>query len=516
MEGGREPTPGFNQEKSLLFTAKLVILVFTSVWLLVWVIREYLSKPSLNLPPGPRGWPFLGILPSLGMSAPHERLAEVAAKYGGLFTCYFGVHRVVVLGDYESITEALGRSGDAFSDRPRLPMFTEIREGKGIAGAFYGKHWKEQRAWTFNALRGLGLGKDNFAVNITTEICYLCDRLKANPTVPLDPNHSLNTAVSNIVCSIVYGTRYEYDSIRFKRMLALLQENFELAGMAGLVNFFPFLKYVPLSGFRKFRSNLQELISSLVTKSVREHLGTFNKNNIRDFIDAYLNEIRRRSSDGQTSPFTEDNLTWVIADLFAVGTETTALTLRWALLYMIAHPGVQCRVQEELDEVVGRARMPSMEERPRLNYTRAVISEIQRIRYIAAITVPRATTEDTKLYGYDIPKGTTVMPVMWAVMHNAKTWPEPDQFRPERFLDERGQYRKHEHFLPYGTGRRMCPGERLASMEVFLFFTHLLHQFNFTLPLGAPEPSLKGRMGITLAPEPFELIATCRQMERLE
>ena len=255
-----------------------------------------------------------------------------------------------------------------------------------MAGAYYGKHWKEQRTWTFNALRGLGLGKHNFEVNIATEICHLCDRLEANQAVAFNPNHVLNTAVSNIVCSIVYGTRYEYDSIHFKRMLTLLQENFELAGMAGLVNFFPFLKYLPLSGFRKFRSNLEELISSLFSKSVKEHIGTFNKNNIRDFIDAYLNEIHRRTCDGQTSSFTEDNLTWVIADLFAVGTETTALTLRWALLYMIVHPCVQRKVQEELDEVVGRACMPAMEQRPRLNYTRAVISEIQRIRYVAAIS----------------------------------------------------------------------------------------------------------------------------------
>ncbi|XP_038059989.1 cytochrome P450 2U1-like [Patiria miniata] len=496
-------------------------LVFVTAWLVVWLLQEHtgLSRrlrgsPTVNLPPGPWGWPLLGILPSLGVSAPHERLAALAGEYGGLFTCYFGGHRVVVLGDYDCIVQALGKSGDVYSDRPKLTMFTEVGGGKGVAGAYYGKHWKEQRAWTFNILRGMGLGKDTFEANITEEVGYLCDRVNAHQSQAFDPCHPVNTAVSNIICSIVYGTRFDYDSATFKRMLSLLQENFELVGLAGVVNFFPVLKYIPLCGFGKFLANVRELNTCLFSKSISEHQMTFDQGKIRDFIDAYLKEMRMRSDGGETpSSFTEENLTWVIADLFAVGTETTALTLRWALLYMITHPHVQRKVQEELDEVIGRTRMPSLEERPLLNYAQAVINEIQRVRYIAAITVPRATTEDSKLNGYDIPKGTTIMPVMWAVMHNPKVWPEPDHFRPERFLDDRGRYRKPEHFLPYGIGRRMCPGERLARMELFLFFTHLLHRFSFSLPLGAPQPSLKGRMGITLAPQPYRLVARSRPLE---
>ncbi|XP_022102205.1 cytochrome P450 2D27-like [Acanthaster planci] len=496
-------------------------LVFTATWLAVWVLQDQLGiggrvSRSVNLPPGPWGWPVLGILPSLGVTAPHQRLAEFATKYGGVFTCYFGGHRVVVLGNYDCIVQALGKSGDVFSDRPRLTMFTEVGGGRGVAGAYFGKQWKEQRAWTFNILRGLGLGKDNFESNITEEVGHLCDRVNAYQSEAFDPCLSLNTAVSNIICSIVYGTRFDYDNTTFKRLLTLLQENFELVGLAGVVNFFPVLKHIPLCGFGKFLANVRELNSCLFSKSISDHRLTFDQGRIRDFIDAYLNEMCGRDSGENevgSSSFTEENLTWVIGDLFAVGTETTALTLRWALLYMVTHTNVQQKVQQELDEVVGRTRLPSLEERPRLNYTHAVINEIQRVRYIAAITVPRATTEDTKLNGYDIPKGTTIMPVMWAVMHDPKVWPHPDEFQPERFLDDRGQYHKPEHFLPYGTGRRMCPGERLARMELFLFFTHLLHRFSFSLPLGAPQPSLSGRMGITLAPQPYHLVARSRPLK---
>ncbi|XP_074810546.1 cytochrome P450 2D14-like [Natator depressus] len=210
------------------------------------------------------------------------------------------------------------------------------------------------------------------------------------------------------------------------------------------------------------------------------------------------------------SSFNDNNLRMVTVDLFTAGTETTSTTLRWALLYMLLHPDIQCKVHEEIDKVIGRDRSPQMEDQANMPYTSAVIHETQRCGDIVPAGVPHMTYRDTELQGFFIPKGTTVITNLTSVLKDETVWEKPHQFYPEHFLDADGQFVKREAFLPFSAGRRVCLGEQLARMELFLFFTSLLQHFTIRLPEGQARPREDGHFAATLRPHPYQIQAVPR------
>jgi len=197
-------------------------------------------------------------------------------------------------------------------------------------------------------------------------------------------------------------------------------------------------------------------------------------------------------------------------NLFKAGIETGSTTLSWALLYMATWPEIQEKVQKELDDVIGRERMPSYADKSRLPYTEAVVLEIHRYASIVALSIPHSPKFDTKLFGFNIPKGTTVLENIWAVHHDPKLWGDPEIFRPERFLNANGQVQKPEYLIPFSVGSRFCLGEPLARMEIFIFFSSLLHTFTFSRVTGLQPPKLEPITRATLLPPPFKLKVTQR------
>nr|KAF6446391.1 cytochrome P450 family 2 subfamily W member 1 [Rousettus aegyptiacus] len=170
-----------------------------------------------------------------------------------------------------------------------------------------------------------------------------------------------------------------------------------------------------------------------------------------------------------------------VLDIVMAGTETTSITLQWAALLMAKHLSVQGLVQEELDRVLGRSRLPRPEDQGSLPYTNAVVHEVQR--FVNPLPhVPRCTTADTRLCGYLFPKGTPVIPLLSSVLLDKTQWETPHQFNPGHFLDANGHFVKRAAFLPFSTGRRVCAGESLARTTLFLLFTGLLQSFRL-LPL---------------------------------
>ncbi|GFY69207.1 vitamin D 25-hydroxylase [Trichonephila inaurata madagascariensis] len=211
----------------------------------------------------------------------------------------------------------------------------------------------------------------------------------------------------------------------------------------------------------------------------------------------------------------EEVLEDMVGTFFGAGSETVRLTVDWLALTMAAYPEVQKKVQAEIDNVVGRERMPSWDEHEKLPYTEAVIMELLRWRTIIPINVLRYTLWDTTLNGYFIPKDSIVVANLWSVHHNPKYWgADAETFRPERFLTKDGkQVVKSEYFIPFSIGKRSCPGESYARTEVFLYFTSIFQKFNVSLPEGK-EPDFEGQLGIGLAPKPQELCLKLSQEKR--
>ncbi|XP_066568937.1 cytochrome P450 2J2-like isoform X2 [Amia ocellicauda] len=406
------------------------------------------------------------------------------------------------------VKEALVNQGENFVDRPPSPMMNRLYSGSGLIFS-NGPHWKKQRRFTLSTLRNFGLGKKSLESVIVEESRFLQEALENEQGNPFDPHFILNNAVSNIICSMVFGHRFEYSDNQFQRTLKLLSETLTLEGTiyVQLYEAFPaVMKLVP-GPHNKIFSNYKEL-AAFVRKELEKHKEDWDPLAPQDYIDSYLAEIEKSKED-IASGFHERNLVLCTLDLFLAGTETTSTTLRWALLYMMKYPEIQEKVQAEIDRVIGQARPPCMADRANMPYTDAVIHEVQRMGNIVPLNGPRMAIKDTTVGGYFIPKGTAVMAILNSVLFDKSEWQTPDSFSPEHFLDSQGNFVRREAFMPFSAGKRVCLGEQLARMELFLFFTSFFQKFSFYSAPGV-EPSLEAQTGGTRSPFPYKICVTPR------
>ncbi|KAJ8020776.1 Cytochrome P450 2J2 [Holothuria leucospilota] len=485
------------------------VLLGIAVFLIVsWLFR----LRHQNLPPGPRGYPIVGNIPYFASCKKEfpEALMELSKQYGNVIFVSFGASKAVVLNDINSIQEAMNHPD--LQDRPKqspgmAEKFAKITGGKseGIAMAS-GKAWKYQRKFLINTFRGFGIGKSSFEDAVAMEADAMIKVMREKKDVPFDPQIMLSNALSNIICSVTFGKRFEYNDPKFDRLLSLVLRQFEVMGSATVLAAFPILSRFEFGPIKEVLKNVKEFVQ-FFQSIINNHKSSFNEKDINDIIDAYLSEILSSDRTGSPDPevFNERNLGAVVADLFFAGIDSSVSSLRWALVYFIINPHLQAQFQEELDRVVGRDRMPRWENRTKLPFVEATIAEVQRIGTVAAIGGTHAASKDVNIFGYTIPDGIAVIPNVYAVMRDPELWPEPLEFRPQRFLDEKGNVCKPDYFIPFNTGPRQCPGEQLAKMELFIFLTHLLHRFTFFKPENSPPPSTDGKMGITFKPPPFEM-----------
>ncbi|XP_078670781.1 cytochrome P450 2U1-like isoform X2 [Branchiostoma floridae x Branchiostoma belcheri] len=475
-----------------------------------------------NLPPGPRAWPVLGNIP-LFMTAKTDFLpdtiTDLARQYGDVMTFWNARDLNVVISGYQPIRDVLVKRAADFSSRKAPPVLVDLRgDGtsgdttKGILFADYGPDWKHQRKFTMKTLRDFGVGKRSLEGKICEEAAALSRELVAKDGQPFNIKHMLQNAASNIICSIVFGKRFEYGDSEFLRLGHLISELANATpGKDILINIHPVFRHLPFGSpeHEKIARNFPRL-QEFCGEQIVQHRVTFDPNNIRDFIDAFLLEQRCTRGEHAQSSFTEEQLQELVLDLFLAGTETTATTMHWVLLYMLLYPDIQENVHREIDAVLGQA-VPTYALREKMPYTTATLAEVQRINSAVPIGVPHSSSRKTTLNGYTIPADVSVLSNIWSVHMDPQLFPEPDKFNPDRFLDRHGNFVKHEALIPFSVGPRVCLGEQLARMELFLLFVSLMQRFTFQLPEGAPAPSTVGNMTALInMPQPYDLCAVSR------
>uniref|UniRef100_A0A671NC66 Cytochrome P450, family 2, subfamily AE, polypeptide 1 n=1 Tax=Sinocyclocheilus anshuiensis TaxID=1608454 RepID=A0A671NC66_9TELE len=442
-------------------------LIFLCVLLLVKHLRDVLTN---NMPPGPFPLPLVGNFINIGFSDPLE-----------VWRCEHTIWETpcILLTGYESFKEAFVEQADIFTDRPYFPIVDKLSKGKGLIMSS-GHMWRQQRRFALATLKYFGVGKKTLENFILQECRFLCDSIQTERGLPFDPQHFVTDAVANIICGLVFGHRCEYDDHNFHLMQKYLDEFLQL----------------PISNWGRVRDQpaITRLIKRL-TQKLRK-LEERDPSNPRDYIDCYLEEIEKDSE----AEFTEDNLMYCVVDLFGAGTETTSNTLRWALLFMIKYP----ESSREIDQVIGQTRQPLMDDQTNLPYTYAVMHEIQRFTNIVTFTPPRMANKDTTVGGRLIPK--VILFLRHSILQDKNEYSTLYEFNPAHFLDENGKFLKKDSFIPFSIGKRMCPGEQLARMELFLFFTYLMQCFTF-LPLEGQTLSLKGTISVSSGPEPFQIRA---------
>ncbi|XP_040847814.1 cytochrome P450 2C1-like isoform X3 [Ochotona curzoniae] len=395
-----------------------VVLVLCLSCLLLFSLWKQ-SHGRGNLPPGPTPLPVLGNLLQIDFKDVSKSLTKLSKVYGPVFTVYLGMKPTVVMYGYEAVKEALVDLGEEFSGRKDLAVNQKVNKGLGVIFS-NGKTWKDTRRFSLMTLRNFGMGKRSIEERVQEEARCLMEELRKTNASPCDPTFILGAAPCNVICSVIFQSRFEYRDADFLKLMEKFNENFRLAN----------------------------------SRSAQE-------------------------KDNPQSEFTIDNLLVTVIDLFIAGTETTSTTLRYGLLLLLKYPEVTAKVQEEIERVIGRHRSPCMQDRSRMPYTDAVIHEIQRFIDLIPNNVPRTTTGDVKFRNYLIPKGTPILPSLTSMLKDDKEFPNPEEFDPGHFLDKSGNFKKSDYFLPFSTGKRACVGEALARMELFLFLTTILQ--NFTL-----------------------------------
>ncbi|XP_071999859.1 cytochrome P450 2B4-like [Engystomops pustulosus] len=457
-----------------------------------------------NFPPGPQPLPIIGNIHMISTTKPQTSFLQMSKKYGSVFSIHFGQDRFVVLCGYDVVKDALVNHAEEFSGRPEAAIFSKTTKGNGVIVS-QGENWKVMRKFTLTTLRDFGMGKKTIENKISEECEILMQKLRSYEGKPFDNQVVLNTAVANIIVSILLDERFEYDDPTILKLMNLINENIRYLEslMVKLYNSYPTLIGWLPGSHRTVVQNykeMQEFIMATFAKKGEE----FDVNNQRSFIDVFLAKQREGKSESKLY-YHDKNLGVLVSDLFAAGMETTSTTLRWGLLLMIKYPEIQKKVQKEIENVMGSAK-PQTEHRKQMPYTDAVIHEIQRFGDIVPGNVPHATIRDITFRGYCIPKGTTVIPLLHSVLRDESYFERPYEFYPEHFLDSEGNFKKNEAFIPFSIGKRSCAGETLAKMELFLFFTTLLQNFTFQAPPGAKLDLTPGS-GLTSAPLPYEICA---------
>uniref|UniRef100_A0A670IPZ5 Cytochrome P450 2A13-like n=1 Tax=Podarcis muralis TaxID=64176 RepID=A0A670IPZ5_PODMU len=484
-------------------TLFLVICLFCLTVLSTW--RQMHRKSQM--PPGPTPLPFIGNLLQVNTSDMYRSFMKIHEKYGPVYTIHLGPRRVVVLCGYDAVKEALVNQAEEFSGRGEQSAFDWIFRGYGVAFS-NGERAKQLRRFSIMTLRNFGMGKRSVEERILEEAHFLLESLRETKSAPFDPTYVLSRSVSNVISSIAFGNRFEYEDKEFLFLLSTSLEVFQFTATSWgqLYDMFSgIMQHLPGPQDKTFKKLLG--LKEFIKRKIKENKETLDPNNPRDFIDCFLVKMQQEK-ENPNSEFFLENLIMTTLNIFFAGTETVSTTLRYGFLLLLKYPEIEEKIHEEIERVIGLNRIPKMDDRPLMPYTDAVIHEIQRFADMLPLGLARRVIRDTQFRGYTIPKGTEVFPVLGSVLRDPKYFARPDVFDPQHFLDENGQFKRNKAFMPFSVGKRYCFGEHLARMELFLILTSILQNFRFKSPVPPEKIDISPMLvGFATLPHFYEMCA---------
>ncbi|XP_053128669.1 cytochrome P450 1A5-like [Hemicordylus capensis] len=474
-----------------------LLIVLTVSCLVLMILKSFWQQVPQGLKrlPGPWGYPLLGNILHLGKN-PHLALTRMSQKYGDVMQIRLGTRPVLVLSGLETIKQALTKQGEDFLGRPDLYSFQFIGDGQSLTfGRDSGEVWRAHRKLAQNALKTF-----SSSASLTSSTCLLEEHVSKEADYLVvkfqelmeeekgfDPYCFLVISVANVICAMCFGKHYSHDDQELLSMVNLNNEFGEAAASGNPADFIPVLQYLPSRTMKAFK-DLNQRFNAFVQKIVKDHHASFDKDNIRDITDSLIDHCQDEKGDENANVQSLDQkIINIVSDLFGAGFDTVTTALSWSLIYLVTYPETQKKIQEEIDQTIGRERKPLLSDRTILPYTEAFILEMFRHSSFLPFTIPHCTKRETVLNGFYIPKDLCVFVNQWQVNHDAKLWRDPDAFNPERFLTPGGtgiNRAESEKVLTFGLGKRRCIGESIGKGEVFLFLTNLVQKLEFSVCSG--------------------------------
>ncbi|KAI1280507.1 Cytochrome P450 2E1 [Halotydeus destructor] len=458
-------------------------------------------------PPGPYGLPVVGYYPFLRPAA-YKDFTELGKKYGDVFPVNMLGNDYYVLNTLEAIKECLNQ--DAANYRPEeYYFFHEMYDRKSVA-SMNGENWKVHRKFLVQNVMNTPtlLDVETRLVSITDQFIA---HLKSTKGQPVDIHHGVSSSMMNLTGSLLYSKQFNWDD---SRVMALktgtdtlhIMRGIELA-LAGKVYRFMMRVYhrTRHNKVLKARDDAMKVISEIVSDRLTNGYG-----NHGDILD----ELLRNHFDEEESHvpqakrrYTVENVEYTLFNILVAGTGTPTDTFYRMMQQLALNPNVQDKLHKEIDDVVGNNDV-TFSHRPMLHYTQAVIEETIRFNSLSPLALTRQAQEDIKVGNVTIPKGDYIISNLYASMHNADSFPEPETFKPERFLDKHGQFVRHEANCQFTFGKRSCPGMAFGKKDLFYLLVSTMRQFQVKLP--ARETSHSINVGSFQTLRPFELCAISR------
>ncbi|CAJ1941485.1 unnamed protein product [Sphenostylis stenocarpa] len=468
--------------------SSLAVLTLLLSLLVLLLAKNFKQKGHHKLPPGPWKLPIIGNLHQLAVasSLPHHALRDIAQKYGPLMHLQLGEISAVIVSSPKMATEIMKTHDLAFAQRPKFLVSDIMAYGSvDIAFAPYGDYWRQMKKICMLEL--LSAKKvQSFSHNRQEEVAKLIGKIQSSAGAPVDLTTMINTYVSTFVSITVFGNITE-DREEF---LSIVKEAIEVADGFDLADMFPYFKPI-------------HLITRLKAKLVRMHkkvdkiFGKIIKDNqvkltrAKEGKEEEQNEnlvevlLRVQHSGITETPLTTDNIKAVIWDMFAAGTDTSAKVIEWAMSEMMKNPRVRKKAQAEIRETLRGKETTHENNLGQLTYLKAVIRETLRLHPPLPLLLPRESRESCRIDGYDIPIKTKVIVNAWAVGRDPEYWHDAESFIPERFHATSIDFKGTDfEYIPFGAGRRMCPGMSFGIASVEFALAKLLYHFNWELPEG--------------------------------
>ncbi|EPS72845.1 hypothetical protein M569_01910 [Genlisea aurea] len=511
---------------------------------LLLLLYHFIYRLRFRLPPGPLPWPLVGNLYQIE-PVRFRCFADWAQIYGPIFSVWFGTTLNIVVSDTELAREVLRDKDQHLADRHRSRSTVRFsRDGQDLIWADYGPHYvKVRKVCTlelFSAKRLEAL-RPIREEEITGMVESIYKDYCTSPGKPLPVKKYLGTVAFNNITRLAFGKTFSNSDGTLDRQgqefKAIVSNGLKLGASLSVAEHIPWLRWMsPLDeeAFNRHGARRDKLTREIMEEhmAARRKGGADSKQQ-QHFFDALL-QLREKYD---LSEDTIIGLLWVIfdiqisisptpfhsrfsemdvrlQDMITAGMDTTAISVEWAMAELIKNPRVQRKAQEELDRVIGQDRVLTELDFASLPYLQSVAKESLRLHPPTPLMLPHRASASVKVGGYDVPKGANIHVNVWAVARDPKVWKNPTEFRPERFLEEDVDMKGHDfRLLPFGAGRRVCPGAQLGINLVTSMIGHLLHHFTWEPPNGTrPEDIDMGENPglVTYMRTPLEAVATPR------